>query len=121
MIQIEKIRKYENLHIVFWLIKDTCWMLEVKWLGALMIIPTLFVAISIVIKTLKSPDLYINLAIFCWISANSFWMCMEFFFNNHFKNLAAIPFALGFIFVALYYVKSAIAKSTNSSASPPQA
>lgn len=53
---LEKIRKHENLHIVFWLIKDTCWMLEIKWLGALMIIPTLFVAITIVVKTLKSTD-----------------------------------------------------------------
>lgn len=117
---LEKIRKHENLHIVFWLIKDTCWMLEIKWLGALMIIPTLLVAINIVFKTRKLTDVYINLAIFCWISANSYWMCMEFFFNNHYKNLAAIPFALGFIFVALFYIKSALIKSTDSSASNPQ-
>ena|SRR5688572_243404 len=100
---IDKIRKYESLHIVFWLIKDTCWMLETRWLGALMIAPTLAVAVYIIIKTFRMPDVYINLAIFFWITANSYWMCMEFFFQSKNKDYAAIPFALGFLFVGIYY------------------
>lgn len=100
---LDKIRKYESMHIVFWLIKDSCWMLEFKLLGTIMIVPTLFLAIYLVIKTLKTRDVYLNTAIFFWISANSFWMLMEFFNNNNYKNLAAIPFALGFVFVALFY------------------
>lgn len=115
MYSLEKIRKYENLHIVFWLIKDTCWMLEIKWLGALMIIPTLAVAVTIVFKTIKSSEVFINLAIFCWISANSYWMCAEFFFDNQFKHLSAIPFAIGFVFVAAYYIKVSLSKSKDSS------
>lgn len=105
MSTFEKIRKYENLHIVFWLIKDTCWMLEIKWLGALMIIPTLLVALYIVLKTRGSNDVFLNLAILCWISANSFWMCMEFFMNNEYKNYSGIPFALGFVFVGIFYFR----------------
>ncbi|MGZ4041208.1 MAG: hypothetical protein ACXVNR_11630 [Bacteroidia bacterium] len=101
---LDKIRKYESMHIVFWLIKDSCWMLELKWLGALMIIPTVSLAIYLVFKTLKTRDMYINIAIFFWISANSYWMMMEFFNNNHNKNFAAIPFALGFVFVAAFYL-----------------
>jgi hypothetical protein len=31
---------------------------------------------------------------------------VEFFYNNQFKHLAAIPFALGFVFVAIFYLKS---------------
>jgi len=100
---IDKIRKYESLHIVFWLIKDTCWMLETRWLGALMIAPTLAVAVYIIVKTWRMPDVYINLAIFFWITANSYWMCVEFFFKSHNKDYAAIPFALGFVFVGIYY------------------
>ncbi len=94
------------MHILFWLIKDSCWMLELKWLGAIMIIPTLFLAIYIVIKTTGNVDFYINMAVFFWISANSFWMVMEFFNHNQHKNLASIPFALGFIFVALFFYKT---------------
>ncbi|MCC6371919.1 MAG: hypothetical protein IT236_13025 [Bacteroidia bacterium] len=107
---LDKVKKFENLHIVFWLIKDTCWMLEVKWLGALMVLPTIGVAFYIILQTFKTREVYVNLAILFWISANSFWMCMEFFNNNHYKNFAAIPFALGFIFVGIYYFKG-LAKS----------
>ena len=33
----KRIKKHENLHIVFWLIKDSCWMLQLKWLGIVMV------------------------------------------------------------------------------------
>jgi hypothetical protein len=101
---LEKIRKFESMHIVFWLIKDTCWMMEWKWLGAIMIVPTVSLAIYLAFKTIGTRDFHLNVAIFFWISANSFWMLMEFFNDNHYKNFAAVPFALGFLFVALFYI-----------------
>lgn len=100
---IDRVKRHENMHILFWLVKDSCWMLEIKWLGALMVIPTLFVAVWITYITRKLPEFYINAAIFFWISANSYWMIVEFFFNSSHKFLAGIPFAIGFIFVGLYY------------------
>ncbi len=103
---LDKIRKYESTHVVFWLIKDTCWMLELKWLGAIMVAPTIGIAIYIVYKTIGTIDLYINLAILFWISANSFWMMMEFFNDNEYRYFASIPFALGFIFVGIFYFKT---------------
>ena len=103
---LEKIRKYENLHIVFWLVKDTCWMLELKILGAIMIAPTLLLTVYMMFKTRGMQDVFINAAIFFWILANSFWMLMEFFNDNHYKNLAAIPFACGFFCVGLFYFSS---------------
>ncbi|MCE3258607.1 MAG: hypothetical protein K0S12_248 [Bacteroidetes bacterium] len=92
------------MHIVFWLVKDSCWMMEFKTLGAIMIIPTVFLAVYLVYKTVGTRDFYINMAIFFWISANSFWMLMEFFNDNHLRYYASIPFALGFVFVVLFYV-----------------
>jgi len=85
-------------------------MLEFKWLGASMVIPTIFLAVYIVIKTLNSIEVYLNIAVFFWISANSFWMLMEFFNNNQYKHFSAIPFALGFVFVFLFYYKTQIKK-----------
>ncbi len=108
---LDKIRKLENSHIVFWLLKDMCWMLELKVLGAIMIIPTLFLCVWIAIKTFKTNELFINLAILCWISANSFWMMMEFFNHSIYKNYAAIPFGLGFLFVGIFFVKNYTNKS----------
>lgn len=101
----DRVRNYENVHIVFWLIKDTCWMLELRWLGAIVMFPTLFVAVYIVIKTWNTKEVFINAAIFFWILANSYWMMIEFFNEDRGKNLAAIPFAIGFIFVAIFYWK----------------
>ena len=103
---IHKIQKLENVHIIFWLLKDMCWMSELKVLGAIMIIPTLTLCVLIAVKTLNTNQLYINLAVLCWISANSFWMLMEFFNHSIYKNYAAIPFSFGFLFVVIFYLKN---------------
>jgi hypothetical protein len=110
---IDKIRKLENIHIVFWLVKDTCWMLEYKLLGALMVLPTIGLCIWIILKTKNTNDVFVNLAVLCWISANSFWMLMEFFNHNIYKNYAAIPFACGFLFVGIFYAKNFRDKSNS--------
>jgi hypothetical protein len=46
-----KYRKMENLHIVFWLFKDVAWCLGLKWLGTVMIVPTLIISIVIAYRT----------------------------------------------------------------------
>ena len=102
----DKVKKQENLHIVFWLVKDSCWMLELRWLGIAMILPTLILAVMIVLATRKTTDVYINLGILFWICANSLWMYIEFFTQNESKLLAAFPFALGFVFVGIFYYKT---------------
>lgn len=112
-----KIRKYENIHIVFWLMKDICWMLELKTLGALMIAPALFLAVYLTIKTWHIREVYFNAAIFFWILANSYWMLMEFFNDNQYKDLAAIPFACGFVCIGLFYfwgIKKSLIRQTKS-------
>lgn len=100
-----RIRKSENLHILFWLIKDTCWMMEWKLVGSVMIIPTVFIALYLVLKTTKENEFFINLAILCWISANSYWMGCEFLEHLELKNYAAIPFIFGFISTGIFYWK----------------
>jgi hypothetical protein len=104
-------RKMENMHIIFWLLKDISWCMIWKVLGIAMIFPTLIISIIIAWRTreLKS-ELAHNLAITFWISANSVWMLSEFFgfdtvlvwqgFEG--KHLALIPFAAG-SFILLYY------------------
>lgn len=99
------IRDYENLHILLWLMKDTSWMMDWKLLGVTMIVPTMIVAISLVIKTFKESDLWINLAICFWITANAFWMCCDFSEHSELKNYAGFPFVFGFICVGWYYFK----------------
>jgi len=108
-----KYRQMENMHILFWLIKDISWCMDWKALGIMMILPTLGIALIITWRTrsLKS-ELAHNLAIVFWISANSYWMLSEFFGFDTVrigtitdgKHLAIIPFSIGLAILAYYYL-----------------
>lgn len=101
---IKDLRKYENLHVAFWLVKDACWCMLFKPLGMIMIVPTLFVAIHITWRTWHDvTDRYHNIAITLWICANATWMTGEFFFNDTLRPYAMIFFALGLLVVGVYY------------------
>jgi hypothetical protein len=106
-------RKMENMHIVFWLMKDISWCMIWRWMGIAMIIPTLSIAIVIAYRTRDiKAELAHNLAIAFWISANSLWMISEFFHfdtmevwgNFTGKHLALIPFFSGATILLYYYV-----------------
>lgn len=99
--------RFDNIHILLWLLKDTCWMLEWRILGTLMIIPTLGVAVAIAVRTSRTRTFWINLAICFWITANAYWMVCEFVEREAYKDFAGIPFALGLLSVAVFYVKGA--------------
>lgn len=106
-------RRMENMHIVFWLVKDISWCMIWKVLGIAMIFPTLSIAIVIAWRTRHlASELAHNLAIAFWITANSLWMISEFF---HFdetiilngltgKHLALIPFFSGALILLYYYL-----------------
>lgn len=110
----QRFRKMENLHILFWLVKDISWCMVWKPLGIAMIFPTLIIAIVITIRTRRyMSELCHNLAVVLWITANSYWMIAEFlvfdslplnFYNYSFKDLTVVPFAVGIIILAFYYL-----------------
>lgn len=108
-----KFRKMENLHIVFWLFKDISWCMVWRPLGIAMIFPTLIIAIIIALRTKNyMSEICHNLAIVFWIAANSYWMISEFFkFDTQplfgditFKYLAIIPFGIGILILAYFYL-----------------
>jgi hypothetical protein len=97
-------RSYENAHIALWLVKDCCWVSGWKIPGVLMIVPTLFVAIHIAWNSRKNiHDLFHNIAICFWIGANASWMLNEFFFEDHYRIVAKIFFAIGMSIIVFYY------------------
>lgn len=106
-------RKMENLHIVFWLLKDIAWCMIWKPLGIAMIFPTLIISLVIAWRTRQYvAELCHNVAISLWISANSYWMVSEFFHFDAlvifgdltYKHLALIPFVSGILILAFYYL-----------------
>lgn len=109
-----KLRKIENLHILFWLFKDMSWCMLWKELGIIMILPTILVSIYLIYKTrTQSSEFFHNLAITFWIIANSIWMISEFygfdnkplFFNFNGKNFAFIAFMIGVSILLIYYLR----------------
>lgn len=102
---MNKLREYENFHIVLWLVKDTCWVLDLKIPGLIMILPALAVALHItwLHRHLRS-ELMHNIAIVCWLCANSIWMIGEFFFNDTLRPFAIVFFTLGVIIIFSYYI-----------------
>lgn len=110
----QRYRKMENAHILFWLLKDISWCMVWRELGLAMILPTLTIAIVITIRTRRYVGEFChNLAVVFWIIANSYWMISEFFvfdsnslnfYDYSFKDLTFIPFSLGILVLAFYYL-----------------
>ena len=100
----QNIRKYENFHILLWLIKDLCWVSLSRTLGMIMILPTISLAIYITYKNRSDQaELAHNLAVCFWITANSVWMVGEFYYADSTRNFAVIFFLLGLLMMARYY------------------
>jgi hypothetical protein len=106
-------RRMENMHIVFWLLKDVSWCMVWKPLGLLMIVPTLAIAVVIAWRTRHMASEWAhNVAIVLWIAANSYRMISEFFgFDTALvapgitgKHLALLPFVAGLLVLAYYYL-----------------
>jgi hypothetical protein len=115
----ERLREYENFHIVLWLMKDTCWLMEWKIAAVIMIIPTIFAAFHITWLGRKDQaDLFHNLAVSHWICGNAVWMIGEFFFDDMLKPIARVFFAAGFLWLARYYFGAAKRKIAAAKKSP---
>jgi hypothetical protein len=99
---IKNARHQENIHILFWLVKDSCWMMQFKELATMMIIPTIGIAIWILIQSRKSFKRFLpNLAVLFWITANAFWMLDEFYALS-LINYSLVLFCLGIISILSY-------------------
>lgn len=95
---------YENLHIPFWLVKDSCWAMQYKTLGIAMVFPTLALSLFVVYRTRQNlAHCLPNLAITFWIAANSVWMIDEFFsFNMHW--ICYPPFIAGMLIIGWWLI-----------------
>ncbi len=108
-----KLRKFENLHIIFWLVKDMSWSMGWRIMGISMIFPTLLLSIYLTKKFKENQsEWYHNMAVICWIVANSYWMISEFYGFEEliifswikWVHLALIPFFIGLIFIVYFYL-----------------
>jgi hypothetical protein len=104
-IAMPSLRGKENTHIFLWLLKDLSWIMGLKWLGCLMIAPTVLLAVRIAWITRHRPFLLIpNLAVCCWIIANVLWMLGEFFDLDN-RVYSVIFFISGLLLMGAYYLQ----------------
>jgi hypothetical protein len=103
-LRYNNIRKIENLHIIFWLVKDFGWVQDIHLLGMIMVFPTLIIALWLTWQMRADlAECAHNVAVCCWITANSIWMAGEFFFEDGTRPVATIFFSLGIAVLVTYY------------------
>lgn len=74
-------------------------------LGLMMIVPTLSLAAYLVwMQRRKMEDFWPNVAILCWISANSVWMLDEFYALG-IRRFCLVFFGLGFVAIGWWLVR----------------
>ena len=105
-----RFRRIENLHILFWLVKDLCWAMNFRYIGMFMIIPTIVAALMITWQTRKIySELMHNLAVVFWITANGTWMIGEFFEVDEgpygLRTMAIITFGVGLDILSSFYIR----------------
>lgn len=99
------LRKKENLHVVFWLIKDFAWLADLKLLGMGMAVPTVLLSYWLTYKSRKNrTDYFHNIAVSFWITGNSMWMVGEFYFDDKIRHLVIPVFIFGLAVIGYFYL-----------------
>lgn len=100
----ERLSRFDNMHILFWLIKDMSWCLMSKTIGTVMIAPTIAIALIILVRSREHLTSFVhNLAVLFWISANSLWMLGEMYCQDCTKPYAIWLFSAGMGVLTIYY------------------
>ncbi len=101
---LRSLRASENFHIVLWLVKDLCWVMDLKVMGMIMIVPTVLMAMWIAWRSRGDMgELLHSLAVVFWIMANGTWMTGEFFFEDGTRPIAIGFFIAGLLSVLPFY------------------
>ena len=76
-------RQYEHFHVFLWLSKDLAWNKGLPWIYAILMIPTVLIALDFFITTISHPKTVIDgvhyLAQLLWVLANAVWAMGEVF------------------------------------------
>ena len=98
------LRGGENLHILFWLLEDLCWVSDLRIAGLALVVPTVWLALWICWRSREQgSDLFHSAAVVCWILANSTWMIGEFFLQDTTRPIAVTFFVAGRGLMAWHY------------------
>lgn len=100
----------DSLNSLSWFAMDVFWMLQVKQLAFVLILPTFVSGLLLCFMETKRPLTIINIAVLSWIAMNGSWMLSETLNDPRFLLLAK-----SFLGVGLILIVVAIALSKNLS------
>lgn len=102
---LRSLRASENFHILLWLLKDLCWVMDLRMLGMVMIVPTVAMAVWIAWRSRSDlGELLHSLAVVLWITANGIWMTGEFFYDDGTRPVVVGFFVAGLLTIMPYYL-----------------
>ncbi len=102
---LRSVRTGENLHVVLWLLKDLCWIMDLRVAGLIMVLPTVLLAGWITWRSRRNAgELFPSAAVVCWILANSIWMIGEFFLDDGTRPLAVGFFVIGLLLIGWHFL-----------------
>lgn len=98
----------DTLNSLSWFAMDASWMLQVREISLLMIIPTILSGFLLCFMEKKKTLTLINVAILSWICMNVSWMFSDIFGSQIYLTLAKGFFATGlfFIMLAVYFSRN---------------
>lgn len=98
--------KFDGIHLLLWLIKDTLWVMGFKYATLLMIIPTVSYTCYLLYKNRENRSFFIlYIAILFWLLGNSAWIVNDFFLQNKYNTVCYVFFILGILTTFFHILK----------------
>lgn len=112
------LRKLENAHVGFWLMKDTSWCQHWTVLGLVCAVPMLLLSMKLVYDCRRDPEELVHaIATVLWICANIVWMIGEFYFDDGIRWATRPFFFLGILILVAYYTVTFLKRLTRQKVS----
>lgn len=89
----------DTVNSVTWFFMDASWMLQMKEISLMMIVPTILTGIILCYIEKRRNVTFINLAILCWICMNVSWMFADIHGVASYLTIAKALFCLGVLFI----------------------
>ena len=98
--------KFDSIHLLLWLVKDTLWVMGFKYATLFMILPTVGYTFYLLSKNYQDKNYFIlYLAILCWLLGNSAWILNDFLFENKYNVICYALFLLGIAIILFHILK----------------
>jgi hypothetical protein len=91
----------DTVNSLTWFLMDASWMLQMKEISLLMIVPTILTGVILCYIEKRKNITFINIAILCWICMNVSWMFADIHAVSTYLLIAKSFFCAGLLFILM--------------------